>query len=245
MAAVQVQRRTLVDVAIPGSGLLRNAALVTGFTAFTAMAAQISFLPPAWFVSAFSAIGIPIAGTPVPITAQTLAVGITGAALGSKRGAASMLLYLLAVMAGLPMLAGTWGQVLSGKVAFGETPGSLWGDVPLTMLTSGGYVVGFIVAAYVIGWLAERGWDRTPWRTALALFAGNVIVWAFGLPWLYYVLATLKPELNMDLAKTLNFGLWPYVPGDVVKLAIATGVLPGAWALLKGRGEGRPTPHRR
>lgn len=231
--AVQAQRRTLVDVAIPGTGLLRDAALVTGFAAFTAVAAQVAFLPPSWFVNAFASIGIPIQGTPVPITGQTMAVGITGAALGSKRGAASLLLYMAAGMAGLPVFAQAWGKVYSGAVAFGSTPGSFWSDTPFWLLTSGGYVVGFILAAYLIGWLAERRWDRSPWRTALALLAGNVIVYLVGLPWLYAVLSQ-KPALGMDLAKTLNFGLWPFIPGDALKLAIAAGVLPGAWALLRG-----------
>lgn len=238
MAAVQAQRRTLIDVAVPGTGLLRDVALVIGFAVFTAVAAQISFLPPAWFVNAFAFIGIPIQGTPVPVTAQTLAVGITGAALGSKRGASSLLLYMLAGMAGLPVFAGSWGAIFSGKADFGTTGGSLWSDIPFWMLPSGGYVVGFILAAYLIGWLAERGSDRKPWRIALALVGGNAVVYLAGLPWLYAVLSQ-RPALAMDLAKTLQFGLWPFIPGDVLKIALATGVLPGAWALLKRRSKSR------
>jgi biotin transport system substrate-specific component len=223
---------TLADAVIPRTGLLRDAALVVGFALFTAIAAQISFTPPAFFVELFARLGIPIQGTPVPITGQTLAVGITGAALGSRRGMLSLLLYLLAGMAGLPVYAGTMGKVFSGEVAFGQTSGSLWSGTPLWAIPSGGYIVGFVVAAYVIGWLAERRWDRNLLLTLLALFIGNVIIYLFGLPWLYWVLSK-NPNLGMDLAKTLNFGLWPFIPGDVLKALIAAGVLPGAWALVR------------
>lgn len=233
-----IRRSTLVDMVVPGQGVLRDVALVAGFTALVTVFAQISFLPPAWFVNMFSAIGVPIQGTPVPITGQTLAVGITGAALGSRRGAASLVLYMLLGVVGMPVFAGHWADLSSGKFAFGQTNGSLWGLTPFWMLSSGGYIVGFIIAAYVIGRLAERGWDRSPWRIAAALLAGNVIVYLIGLPWLYAVL-TQRPSLGMDLAKTLQFGLWPFIPGDALKLAIATGVLPGAWSLV-GQTKARP-----
>jgi biotin transport system substrate-specific component len=228
----QAREKTLVDIAVPGQGLLRDAALVVGFALFTAVAAQVSFLPPSWFVDAFAAIGIPIGGTPVPVSLQTLAVGLTGAALGSRRGGLSILLYALAGMAGLPVYAGAVGKILSGEAAFGATDGSLWGGMSFLDIPSGGYIVGFIAAAFVIGWLAERGWDRSVARTALALVIGNVVIYLIGLPWLYAVLSQI-PSLNMDLAKTLQFGLWPFIPGDVLKLAVATGVLPGAWALVR------------
>ena len=234
LAAEARPRRTLADVAIPGEGLLRDAALVTGFTLFVAVAAQASFSPPSWFVNAFAFIGIPIEGTPVPVTLQTLAVGMTGAVLGSRRASLSLALYMFAGIAGLPFYAGAVGDIISGQAALGATNGSLWGETSFLSLASGGYIVGFIGAGFVIGWLAERGWDKNIARTALALAVGNVIIYLIGLPWLFVVLSSI-PSLGMDLAKTLDFGLWPFIPGDTLKLAIATGVLPGAWALLRRR----------
>jgi biotin transport system substrate-specific component len=223
---------TLAQVVWPKAGLMRDAVLVVGFALFNAVAAQISFLPPAWFVELFGRIGVPIAGTPVPITGQTLAVGVTGAALGSRLGALSVLTYFLAGLVGLPVYAGATAEVFSGRVAFGMTSGSLWSGVALWAVAAEGYRMGFVVAAYVVGWLAERGWDRRFGLTLLALLAGNVVIYLFGLPWLYVVLSK-NPELKMDLARTLNFGLWPFIPGDVLKLLVAAGALPGAWSLVR------------
>ena len=230
----QAQERspTLTQAVWPSTSVARDAILVTGFALFTAVAAQISFSPPAWFSQLFSAVGLPVQGTPVPITAQTLAVGITGAALGSRRGAVSLLLYLLAGVAGLPVYAGATAQVWSGQVALGATNGSFWSTVSFWALPSGGYLVGFVAAGFLIGGLAERGWDRRPGLTLLALLLGNALIYVCGLPWLYAVLAQ-RPDLSMDIAKTLNFGLWPFIPGDLLKLLVATGVLPGAWSLVR------------
>jgi biotin transport system substrate-specific component len=135
-------------------------------------------------------------------------------------------------MVGLPVYAGAVGQVSTGQVAFGATGGSLFGGIPFWALPSGGYLVGFAAAAFAIGWLAERGWDRRVGLTLLALLMGNVIVYLFGLPWLYAVLSQ-NPNLSMDAAKTLSFGLWPFIPGDALKLLVAAGVLPGAWSLVR------------
>jgi biotin transport system substrate-specific component len=228
--------KTLIDVALPRAGVGRDVALIAGFAVFTAIAAQVSFSPPGWFADAFVAIGVPIEGTPVPITGQTLAVGLTGAALGSRRGAQSMLIYMLAGIIGFPVFAGGFGGVFSGEFAFGATGGSIWGQTSFLSLASGGYIVGFVAAAYLVGSLAERGWDRSVWRIALALLIGNGIVYAVGLPWLYVVLSSDFPSLGMNLAKTLDFGLWPFIPGDALKIALATGALPGAWLLVRRRG---------
>lgn len=230
LAADTYTRKTLIDVAIPGQGLWRNVALIVGSALFISVAAQASFSPPSWFVDAFASIGVPIAGTPVPVTLQTLAVGLSAASLGSRRAVMSLLLYMIVGIAGLPVYAGAVGDILSGEASFGATSGSLWGGTAFLSIPSGGYIVGFIVASFVIGWLAERDWDRTILRTAAAIAVGNVIIYLFGLPWLYAVLSDI-PSLGMDLPKTLDFGLWPFIPGDILKLAIAAGVLPGVWAL--------------
>jgi biotin transport system substrate-specific component len=233
----QAQVKTFVDVVIPGQGILRNVAIIVGFALFTAVTAQISATPPAWFADAFAWAGLPIEGTPVPITGQTLAIGITGVVLGSYRAIASIMLYALAGIAGLPVYAGAVSKVFSGEVGFGATDGSLWSETSLLSIPSGGYIIGFIVAAYFIGWLAERGWDRGVLRIALALFVGNILIYLFGLPWLFAVLNQVA-SLDMDLTKTLQFGLWPFIPGDILKLAIATTAVPGAWAIF-GRSKGQ------
>ena len=134
---------------------------------------------------------------------QTLGVLLTGAALGSRRGAATMALYLVLGSVGAPVFAG-------------------WASGPVWTLASGGYIIGFIPAAFVVGWLAERGWDRRPWVLA-AMLLGNVAIYIPGL----LQLAFFVPE-----GKVLEFGLWPFIPGDLVKLYLASLLLPVAWSVM-------------
>jgi biotin transporter BioY len=142
---------------------------------------------------------------PVPITGQTFAVLLVGALVGSARGALSLAAYLVEGMAGLPVFAGGVGGV-SHIVG-----------------PSGGYLVGFVVAALVVGWLCERGWDRRLVTAALAMLAGNTVIYLFGLAWLGRF---VSPD------QVLALGLIPFIPGDVVKLALAALALPGGWALV-------------
>jgi biotin transport system substrate-specific component len=88
-----------------------------------------------------------------------------------------------------------------------------------------GYIIGFLVAAALVGWLAERGWDRTPARTVVTMVAGNLVIYAFGLP---FLMATLE----VGLAKGLELGVTPFLAGDALKILLAAGLLPGAWALV-------------
>jgi biotin transport system substrate-specific component len=88
-----------------------------------------------------------------------------------------------------------------------------------------GYVVGFLVAAVLVGWLAERGWDRTPARTVVTMAAGNLVIYAFGLPW-------LMATVDVGLATGLELGVTPFLAGDALKILLAAGLLPGAWALV-------------
>ncbi|MBI4307817.1 MAG: biotin transporter BioY [Chloroflexi bacterium] len=198
---------TLVEALIPrptlslSKALLRDALLVIGFSALVAVFARISIYLPF---------------TPVPITGQTLAVLLTGAALGSKRGALALLAYIAGGAAGLPVFAGAKGGILA-----------LAGP-------SGGYIWGFLVAAFVVGLLAERGWDRKVWTTALAMLIGNVIIYLFGLPQLALVVGALK-GVALSLNEVLAMGLLPFIPGDIFKLAVAAAVLPSAWWLLRRR----------
>jgi biotin transport system substrate-specific component len=146
--------------------------------------------------------------TPVPITGQTFAVVLVGASLGSLRGTASLLLYLWLGVAGAPIYAhhdSGWNTITSA---------------------SGGYIVGFVLAAAVTGFLAERGWDRRFSSSVGAMLTGNVIVYLVGLPWLAVVLHT-------NLEKTLEYGLYPFVPGDTFKLYLAAAALPTAWRVVE------------
>ncbi len=170
--------------------ILYDLALILGGSAFVALAARIA---------------IPLPFTPVPITGQTLAVLMVGALLGSKRGALSLLLYLLEGAAGLPVFAGGTSNLYR---LFGPT---------------GGYLFGFVAAAFVTGWLAERHWDRKFWSNFLAMLIGNIIIYVFGLPWL---------ARFIGMERVLVAGLYPFIPGDLVKLVIATLALPSAWKLI-------------
>ena len=152
--------------------------------------------------------------TPVPVTGQTLGVLVIGGALGSVRGALSMLLYLVWGAVGLPFFAeGRSGIEL---LAFSSA--------------TGGYLWGFVVAGYVVGLLAERKWDRGIGSSLGAMFVGEVIIFAFGVAW-------LSQALGLPLEDALEAGLYPFVVGDVIKLAIAAGVLPAAWRALARAGD--------
>ncbi len=200
----QARPATLFDALLPGRNLsvsrtlMRDALLVIGFSAVIALSARIAvFLP----------------FTPVPITAQTLAVLLTGAALGSKRGALALLAYIAEGLAGLPVFS-------AGR-----------SGLPILLGPSGGYIWGFLIAAFVVGYLAERGWDRKVWTTALAMLIGTVVIYLFGVPQLALVLSpTSGAALGFD--KALTLGVLPFLPGDAIKLLIAAGVLPSAWALV-------------
>jgi biotin transport system substrate-specific component len=159
-------------------------------------------------------IAVTLPFTPVPITGQTLAVLLAGAVLGSRRGFVSVLLYLGWGTSGLPVFAG------GAAGAFWTTP-------------SGGFLIGFPFAAFAVGYLTERGLDRGL-RLAVALLAGNTIIYLFGLPPLAWFiandwtgLASVIPGSSL-LQKTLSAGLYPFILGDLGKLVVAALVLPSA-----------------
>lgn len=199
--ALLAPRRTLIDAAVPGRTLARDAALTLAGSLLLALLAQLA---------------VPLPFTPVPVTGQTYGVLLVGALLGSRRGALSLLLYLAEGGLGLPVLAG-------GR------PG--WPTGP-----TGGYLLGFVAAAFVVGWLAERGWDRRFGRAAAAMAIGELVIYLVGLPWL---------ALHVGADRAVPLGLLPFLPGDAVKLLLAAASLPIGWALV-GRSErgGAPTATR-
>jgi len=150
---------------------------------------------------------------PVPITGQTLGVLLIGASYGATLGLATVAAYLLAGGLGLALFAGGTGgwAVLAGPTA--------------------GYLLAFPFAAALVGVLAGRGWDRRPLSTAAAMVLGNLLIYALGLTWL----ARFAP----DLPTTLAWGLWPFLLGDLLKVALAAGLLPLAWRWLGRRRETR------
>jgi len=154
---------------------------------------------------------IPLGFTPVPITGQTLGVVLAGATLGSRNGAASMGLYWILGAIGLPFYSGGDG---GWEAATGSTAG---------------YLVGFVLAAWLVGKLAEHRQDRKVLTAIPAILAGSVVIYMFGVAW-------LMSSLDVDLAQGLAWGFTPFVVGDLLKVALAGTLLPGLWKLLGDRG---------
>jgi len=180
-----------------------------------AWAYDASLVVGASLVVALSAqVAIRLPFSPVPITGQTLAVLLVGALLGSRRGAMSMLAYLAQGIAGLPVFA----QGAS--------------DIAYLAGPTGGYLIGFVAAAYITGWLAERGWDRHVGTTTLAMLAGSLAIYACGLSWLSLYAGR----------QAIALGLLPYAAGDVLKLALAALSLPAGWKLIRKCSTGAAHP---
>lgn len=199
---------TMADVirpafARPGAGTaaqVRAGSFAYDLILVLAGSAFIAATAQVWFTLPFS---------PVPITGQTFGVLFVASLLGRGRGAAAVLLYLAEGAAGLPVFA----EMKAGPhILLGPT---------------GGYLAGFVPAAWVCGALAERGFDRTIRGTILSMLLGNVAIFALGLPWLARYVG---PE------HALALGFWPFLPGDVVKIGLAAALLPLGWRLLGARG---------
>ena len=159
-------------------------------------------------VGLFAQVNWQVKGWPVPFTGQTLAVLLVAAAAGSARGALSMTVYAGAGIAGVPWLAGG----AKGWPAF-----------------TFGYLVGFIAAAALVGWLAQRGWTRTGLRTVLAMGAGTLVIYTLGVPWLMHA-------MHSSLATAVSAGMTPFLVPDAIKVLIAAAVLPDAARWLSRRG---------
>ena len=161
----------------------------------------------ALFVTLLAQVKIPLPFTPVPLTGQTLAVLLIGATLGSRRGAASIALYIALGAVGLPVFAG-------GASGLAYLAGATLG-----------YLIGFGLAAYIVGLLAERGLERSVRTSILPFLIGTVIIYVCGVAWLTVVLGSLS--------KALSAGLLPFLIGDAIKLLAASLVLPAAWKLVR------------
>ncbi|TQF11482.1 biotin transporter BioY [Myxococcus llanfairpwllgwyngyllgogerychwyrndrobwllllantysiliogogogochensis] len=158
----------------------------------------------------FAQVAISVPGSPVPITGQTLAVVLTAAALGPGRGVAAQLAYLLLGVVGLPFYA---------KAASG------WGAL---VGPTGGYLVGFLPAAFLVGLAARRAYDRRP-RTAVPLFlGGQLVILVIGVCWLHVV-------ASLDFATAFHKGFVPFIPGGLLKAALAGLVSSLAWRLVRAR----------
>lgn len=152
---------------------------------------------------------IPLPFTPVPITGQTFGVLLGGMALGSRRALFGMLLYLAVGLLGVPWFA------------------QHRGGLDMLAAPSLGYIAGFVVAAAVVGFLAERGFDRVPWLALAAMVAGNAVIYVLGVAWLAHV-------TGWSVVKSIDLGMVPFLVGDAIKALLAAALLPGAW-LLVGR----------
>ena len=151
-------------------------------------------------------LALPLPFSPVPVTAQTLVVLLLGSLLGKFRGTLCVLLYLIEGSMGLPFFSG-------GRAGIAHLVGP-----------TGGYLLGFVASAYVVGSLAQLGWDRKISFTLAAMLLGNLVIYIFGLPWL---------GRFVGYEKVLPLGLYPFIIGDVLKIAIAAILMPGGWKILK------------
>jgi biotin transport system substrate-specific component len=188
--------QTLAQRIVPRQGVLENAWV------YNLMLTVLG----SWFVALLAQISIPLGFTPVPITGQTLGVLLVGSLLGTRLGTLALLLYVAQGAIGLPFFAdGNSGvQVLYGSTA--------------------GYIFGFVLAAALTGWLAERGWDRKVSTTVLSMLLGTVLIYIPGVLWLAGFVG--------GLGEAVVLGVLPFLLGAVIKIAVAAGVLPGAWKLL-------------
>ncbi len=184
-------RHRPLALAIAPEGVAWRALAVVVGSGLIALAAQVS---------------IPLPFSPVPVTGQTFAVLLVAAALGARLGPASVGLYVLEGVIGLPVFAG-------GAAGVARLTGP-----------TGGYLVGFIAAAVVVGALAQRGWDRRLPTAVLAMLVGEVVIYAFGLAWL------ARFPLQVGL---LEAGLLPFIVGDLYKLALAALALRTAWRAVR------------
>ncbi len=163
---------------------------------------------------------VKIALEPVPVTLQVLVVMSIGMAYGFRMGVATLIAYLAVGAAGEPVFAGTPEKGVGLPYMFGAT---------------GGYLVGFVGAAGIVGWLAERGWDRSILTTALAMTIGLAVLYVPGVFWLAYGFPLFPAIVEFNgygIAKGIEWGVFPFLWIDAIKLVIAVIVFPTIWRLV-------------
>ena len=208
MSTAALAPRTLADLlpapTVASQRITRDAALISGFAALTAVLAQVKF-----------SLGF----TPVPITGQTLATLLAGTVLGWKRGAASQFVYWVAGI----FMPFAW-------YANDETGSSISAGWNYAIGTTAGYMVGFVLAAALVGALAERGQDRDLMTSVPAMLAGTAVIYTCGVGWL-----AIKLDIPVATGETnaIGLGLVPFLIGDAIKLIIAGAAAPAVWRLLK------------
>jgi biotin transport system substrate-specific component len=161
----------------------------------------------------------------VPVSLQTFGVLFGAALLGYRRALAATGLYLLLGFVGLPVFA--WDDATGAYQSGLDTIISISGGV-VTLGVTGGYLIGFLFAAGLVGRLAELGWDRKIGGSIGAMLLGNAVIYLCGVPW-------LMAAAGLTFQQGLQFGFWPFLPGDILKLALAAGLLPLGWWLVRRR----------
>jgi biotin transport system substrate-specific component len=200
--ATTFSKKVLIEAILPGEGsALMLKRAALVVLGIAALAIAAKIRVPFW---------------PVPITMQTFVVLTVGAAYGPRLGVATLLGYLVIGALGFDVFTSSSAENHGLAYMMGGT---------------GGYLAGFVLAAGVLGWLARRGWDRSIWKMAAAMLAGNAIIYVPGVLWLGYLYAG-----SQGWAVVLDWGLWPFLAGDALKLALAALILPMAW---KAVGEAR------
>jgi biotin transport system substrate-specific component len=236
MSRVPLDQRgiTLADFLVPirvGERLgtrVRHIALIVAGALLIALCAQITIVQEGQTIPLIADYRIQLASTPVPITGQTFAVLAIGGALGLRRGVLSVALYLLAGLV-LPVYAGA-GSGLDTFV--GRDAGGA-----LSLAPTGGYLIGFVVAAAVTGRLAELGWDRHIVGAVAAMLIGNVVIYLFGVSWLAAALPASLASTRLESA--VAFGLTPFLIVDGIKLLLAAlTFIVGWWAVGRRPEEG-------
>ncbi len=173
----------------------------------------------AFFIYLSSLVVLPVPGSPVPITGQTLGVLVAGGALGFRRGMLATLLYIAIGIVGFPAFAehrggvGVIASLDAGRLVLGVT---------------GGYLVGFVLASGIVGRLAELGWDRHLGGSIAAMLLADASIYVVALPW-------LMAATGFSPAEAIEKGLLPFVVGDVLKVLVAAGVFPIAWWIVGRR----------
>mgnify|MGYP002133107216 FL=1 len=192
------------------SGSLRSAV----FPRSTALTEALFVVGGIGFISLLAQISLPVPGSPVPVTGQTLAVLLIGTTYGARLGLITFASYLLAGIAGAPIFA----------------PSATSANHGIERLTgaTGGYLVGMLVASFVLGYLADRKADQKFKTSFPALTLGSVIIFAFGLTWLKY-------SLELSWAKTISAGLTPFIFGELLKIAITATSLPLIWRKIANK----------